>query len=160
MPRPSARIDLAVVNGSMIGYEIKSDCDTLVRLPRQVAAYSKVFDEVSLVTTQTHLKSVRKQIPSWWGIITPRVMDGRIELVAKRKMKKNPAASNAALLHMLCKKELLNLLAAHSDQKGVRGVRKADLIGIILENVASSVLRDSARALLRKRSNAVGMVLS
>ena len=30
----SARIDMAVVNGSLNGYEIKSDLDTLARLPQ------------------------------------------------------------------------------------------------------------------------------
>src|ERR1700674_1251921 len=34
-----ARVDMAVVNGSLSGYEIKSDRDTLTRLPRQLAVY-------------------------------------------------------------------------------------------------------------------------
>ena len=45
-----ARIDVAVVSDSFLyGYEIKSDYDTLCRLPNQVREYSPVFDEVSLI---------------------------------------------------------------------------------------------------------------
>lgn len=40
------RADIAVVNGVFHGYEIKSDLDTLNRLPRQAEAYSEVFVKV------------------------------------------------------------------------------------------------------------------
>ena len=43
------RVDMAVVNGVLHGYEIKSDCDTLRRLPNQVVAYGKVLDRATLV---------------------------------------------------------------------------------------------------------------
>jgi len=41
------RADIAVVNGVFHGYEIKSDLDTLYRLPRQAEAYSEVFDQMT-----------------------------------------------------------------------------------------------------------------
>jgi hypothetical protein len=34
-----ARIDIAVINGELCGYELKSDRDTLERLPRQMEYY-------------------------------------------------------------------------------------------------------------------------
>ena len=88
MPRPSARIDIAVINGSMIGFEIKSDVDSLSRLPQQVRAFSHFFDQMSLVTTDRHLQGARKCIPNWWGIIVPRLIEGKIQLLQKRKQKK------------------------------------------------------------------------
>jgi hypothetical protein len=45
----SARVDIAVVNGRIHGFELKSDNDTLDRLPHQVSAFSSVFDRVTLV---------------------------------------------------------------------------------------------------------------
>jgi len=33
----SVRIDIAIINGALTGYELKSDRDTLERLPRQLA---------------------------------------------------------------------------------------------------------------------------
>ena len=36
----SSRIDLAIVNGELHGIELKSDDDTLTRLPEQVKSFS------------------------------------------------------------------------------------------------------------------------
>ena len=44
-----ARIDIAVVNKVLHGYEIKSDRDSLRRLPSQVEMYSKVVDKATIV---------------------------------------------------------------------------------------------------------------
>jgi hypothetical protein len=55
----SARIDVAVVNGSIHGYEIKSERDTLARLPSQRAVYSRALDYVTVVVADSHLKSTR-----------------------------------------------------------------------------------------------------
>src|ERR1700733_1041930 len=65
MPRPSGRVDIAVVNGRLAGFEIKSDFDSLSRLPRQVRAFSAVFDEMCVVTTPRHSADAKKIIPSW-----------------------------------------------------------------------------------------------
>src|SRR4051812_2250535 len=43
-----ARVDLAVVNGSLSGYEIKSDRDTLVRLPNQQTKYALCFNAMTI----------------------------------------------------------------------------------------------------------------
>src|SRR4051812_45593489 len=43
------RADIAVINGFMHGYEIKSERDTLERLPRQREVYEQCFDAVTLV---------------------------------------------------------------------------------------------------------------
>jgi len=64
----SSRADIAVVNGIMHGYEIKSDFDNLDRLPSQAEAYSKIFDKVTLVVGTKHLDKALKIIPSWWGV--------------------------------------------------------------------------------------------
>ena len=43
----SVRIDIAVINGELCGFELKSDRDTLARLPTQADIYSRVFDRIS-----------------------------------------------------------------------------------------------------------------
>ena len=53
----TVRIDVAVLNGEMCGYEIKSDRDTLERLPFQIEIYSKEFDKLTLVVGRRHEKS-------------------------------------------------------------------------------------------------------
>src|SRR5665647_2133318 len=48
------RVDVAVLNGSFSGYEIKSAKDTLRRLPKQVQVYSQILDFAVLVVADTH----------------------------------------------------------------------------------------------------------
>src|SRR5260221_341269 len=64
----SCRIDLAVVNGLLHGYEIKSDSDTLDRLPSQADAYASIFDRVTLVVGSKHTGQATAIIPDWWGL--------------------------------------------------------------------------------------------
>jgi hypothetical protein len=63
------RADIAVVNGHLIGYEIKSNKDSLRRLDEQVKSYNAVFDKVSIVIGDRYINSIQKHIPEWWGVI-------------------------------------------------------------------------------------------
>src|SRR6266851_6542601 len=65
----SVRIDVAVINGELTGYELKSDRDTLERLPVQADLYSRVFDRLTLVVARRHAQKARDCIPKWWGIV-------------------------------------------------------------------------------------------
>src|SRR5439155_10222560 len=55
----ACRVDIAVVNGYLHGYEIKSDSDTLDRLPAQVAVYNLVLDRATLVVGERHLQKAQ-----------------------------------------------------------------------------------------------------
>src|ERR1700735_5066660 len=63
-----ARVDVAVINGSIHGYEIKSDQDTLSRLPAQAVTYNRVLDFVTIVVGSCHVQRIRQSIPRWWGL--------------------------------------------------------------------------------------------
>ena len=75
------RADIAVLGTKLIGYEIKSETDTLSRLPRQAAAYGAIFDEV-------------------WAEYGPDIDIVMPIFQERRKGKKAPAATAAALLGM------------------------------------------------------------
>lgn len=47
--RGSGRLDMAVINGKIEGFEIKSDVDTLHRLSGQVAVFSPAVDRMTLI---------------------------------------------------------------------------------------------------------------
>ena len=64
----SVRADIAVINGIMDCYEIKSDRDTLQRLPEQIRAYNAVFDKITLVVGFSHVYEALEIIPDWWGV--------------------------------------------------------------------------------------------
>lgn len=61
--RGQARVDLAVIHRELCGYEIKSDVDTLLRLPRQIRFYDQVLDRMTLVVTRRHLHAARPLLP-------------------------------------------------------------------------------------------------
>lgn len=66
------RIDVTVVNSYLHAYEIKSDADSLSRLPRQIALYGSVMDFLSVVVTDKHLAPAHARVPAWWGIYVYR----------------------------------------------------------------------------------------
>jgi len=151
MPRPSARIDLAVVNGEMSGFEIKSDADTLIRLRSQVPAFSRFFDKVSLVTTQRHLPCARKMIPEWWGIMVFK-QEGAFRVVRSAKQNRNTDVSS--LLFALTKAEIVEI-AQRAGLKMRISQKKADMTGSVVIEISESDLFVYARDIIRKRTDSV-----
>ena len=60
---------LGVIDGQLIGFEIKSDHDTYARLKRQTADYDELCDVNYLVVGKSHRKQADQHIPKHWGII-------------------------------------------------------------------------------------------
>lgn len=116
-----ARIDLAVFNGHLHGYEIKSANDTLDRLPRQLAIYSLALQKLTLVVASRHLEKTTTIVPSWCGLIEivegPR---GGMSFVTHRRACMNPSLDPYMLAHLLWHPEVQHLLR-------LRGASNADL---------------------------------
>src|ERR1700730_10594989 len=64
-----ARIDIAVINGCVHGFEIKSAADTLARLPQQLILYEECLEKLTIACAAKHVPAVRKIVPSWCGIL-------------------------------------------------------------------------------------------
>jgi hypothetical protein len=105
-----ARIDVAVVNGSLHGFEIKSDSDSLTRLAGQIDQYSRVFNFMTLICGQTLFSAARKIIPAWWGLQVARIENGVVTLSEIRRPKRNRSQDKEALARMLWKDEALRCL--------------------------------------------------
>jgi hypothetical protein len=119
--RGQVRIDLAVVNGQLHGFEIKSDRDSLRRLSGQVDIYNKVFDRVTLVVGDRHLDEAVNILPTWWGILRIiREKDG-IRFKPLRKGRMNPRRERRALVELLWLEEALALLEQRNEAHGIRG---------------------------------------
>lgn len=117
----AARIDIAVVNGVMHGYEIKSDLDTLLRLPEQMNIYNSVFDKVTLVVGKSHLHEAIKIIPDWWGITIAKINDcGVITFCSIREARDNKGQDNISIARLLWKNEALKLLEDIGEAKGLQ----------------------------------------
>ena len=114
------RADLVVINGEMKGYEIKSDFDSFYRLEKQAAFYGKVFDTSAVVIGRSHIRKIRKILPSWWGILA--VADdlvGPIALERIRLEKKNLAVDPNALIQLLWRDEVLQVLRTRGLHQGL-----------------------------------------
>lgn len=86
------RADMAVVNGELKGFEIKSDQHTLLRLRSQASIYGRVFDTISIVVAAKHMEKVGKIVPSWWGIlVAEKSGDAYPDIRTYRRERNNPS---------------------------------------------------------------------
>lgn len=151
LARGASRIDFAVVNGKLQGYEIKSDADTLERLSAQVEAYNAVFDEITIVVGSRHLSKAQAAIPPWWGIIKAEVCDGTVILTDVRSAKLNPQQSTRALADLLWKDEAIKLLQSCSEVKRISRRNRAALSSEISARLDLISVADFTRAALNAR---------
>ena len=108
-----ARIDVAVINGCIHGFEIKSAADSLARLPAQLQLYSECLERLTIVCAEKHLTAVRKIAPRWCGILQAIVGPrGGIEFVKRREPKQNPNIRPYKLAHLLWRPEAIAILTS------------------------------------------------
>ena len=131
----NARIDIAVVNGLLIGYEIKSDSDTLERLPLQQEIYSQIFNRIIIVVGKHHISRVTDLIPSWWGIWQSTKLDGKVLFGIFREPEDNPIINPLSLAKCLWRDEALAVL---KDKGLVSGLEKAKR-AILREKLANTL---------------------
>lgn len=149
-----ARVDIAVVNGSINGYEIKSDKDTLERLPLQIKYYSKVFDYMSIVVGRKHLESVCKKVPGWWGVIVAAGEDDTsIELVPYREGFLNEYIDPYSVAQLIWRDEALQILEDYKLQKGFANKPRAIIWDKLAENIPLEELKNYARQCIKSRQN-------
>jgi hypothetical protein len=149
-----ARVDVAVVNGRLHGYEIKSDCDTLDRLPDQVAIYNRVLDRVTLVVGQRHAAHAIALVPQWWGIkVASMGVRGAVHFVDGRAPRTNPAVEPAAVAALLWCEELIEELDQLGAARGMRGRPRDAMSRRLAELLTPRELRATVRARLKRRSS-------
>lgn len=108
----ATRVDLAVIGDAVLaGYEIKTGGDNLIRLPRQVAAYSRTLEWCSLVAHPRHLAKAVPMLPSWWGVYQIGDSDTGPVIEPVRTPEPNPEPDPRALVALLWKGEVVDALA-------------------------------------------------
>lgn len=116
----AARVDIAVVNGVLHGYEIKSDRDTLLRLPDQMDIYNSVFDQMTLVVGKSHLFDAINLVPQWWGITLAKANDDGVVFQEMRPATENPIQERPDMARLLWREEALEALEKEGEAQGVR----------------------------------------
>jgi hypothetical protein len=147
----NARIDLAVVNGSLSGYEIKSERDTLQRLPHQVEVYSKALDYVTIVASESHIVKTVDLIPEWWGVLATQSQQGDISFRLVRQPQENPSVDPYSVAQLLWRPEVVKILGDLGVKKGVTGKSRRVLWQTLAETLPIDELRDRVRHTLKVR---------
>jgi hypothetical protein len=147
-----ARVDVAVVNGSLSGYEIKSDLDTLVRLPSQLAAYELCFDTMTIVVGQRHVKKCRETLPDCWGIWEAVPTDNGIKFGCWREPQANAKITPDKVIQLLWKSELREALENANISAPAKASRR-ELCTTLVATVSREQLFATVRRCIRARGD-------
>jgi hypothetical protein len=148
-----ARVNLAVVNGSLHGFEIKSGCDRLTRLPTQARVFSEVLDGVTLVLAERHVDGALQIVPEWWGLLTATCVVDQVVFSELRKAGTNPAPDQVALAKLLWRDEALAFLRAVGHAEGYGAKPRAAIYARLAIVTTRSQLRTRVRDCLLSRSD-------
>lgn len=139
----ATRIDIAVVNGILHGFEIKSDKDTLNRLDTQMRTYNSVFDKVTIVVGRTHLVHAFQSVPAWWGIETVGVAcDGMVVFNEIRPPRSNPSQDLTSIARLLWRNEALDLLERLGNADGVRSKPREAVYTRLIASLDANALKE------------------
>ena len=148
------RADIAVVNGHLIGYEIKSNKDSLRRLKEQVKSYNAVFDKVSVIVGDRYIDSIQKHIPEWWGVIVSvRGPRGAVNFDIIREAQINKNIDPISIAQLLWRNEAEEILSQKKLPPKILCQPRAVLYEYLIDKLNISELRKFVREYFKKRKN-------
>lgn len=147
----AARADVAVVNGALAAFEIKSDRDTLARLPAQVEAYRKVFDQVTIIVGGRYIERILEAVPVTWGIVQAVHASSGVDLKGVREPKTNTEVDSFSLSQLLWRDEALSLLEERGLAEGLRSKPRRVLWQTIATQLSRQEVGEAVRDQLKSR---------
>jgi hypothetical protein len=150
--RGKVRVDLAVVNGSLHGFEIKSDRDSLRRLAAQVDLYSQVLDRATLVVGERFAPFATSLVPAWWGVVRVSITASGLRFTTLRRSRLNPQRNARVLAELLWAGQALALLEERSAARGMRGKPRRVLWDRVCECLSVEEIAAAVRDRLKANS--------
>jgi hypothetical protein len=148
----AGRIDVAAVNGSLTGCEVKSARDGLGRLAGQIELYGRVVDYAILAVERSRPQLILRRLPSWWGVWhVTRTADGEVRLEALREATRNPDVQPLAVAQLLWRDEAFDVLRARDLHRGLASATRWRLWEVIARELAVDEVRDVVRVRLKAR---------
>jgi hypothetical protein len=148
------RADIAVVNGHLLGYEIKSDVDSLHRLPLQIDAYGLVFDRVTAVVTTRHLEKTLASIPAWWAVeVATQGARGAVHFEIVRRGQLNPRVDAYAVSQLLWRNEAAEILERIGAERVMLRASRSQMYSHLVQRLGRDELRREVSRALRTREN-------
>lgn len=149
----AVRVDVAAINDSLHGYEIKSPSDNLARLPMQQNGYGKVFDKMTLVAAESHVEHAVKLLPKCWGLITVGLRGGEPHANEIWPAISNYNQDSLALAQLLWRDEALELLEYFGLTSGMSRRPRKVLWRTLANNLTLQELKAFVCYKLRVRKN-------
>jgi hypothetical protein len=125
--RGEGRIDVALIDDALHGYEIKSASDNLERLPAQQAMYGKVFERITLVADERHVKEAVAMVPKHWGLIVVGMKEGKPYADTLWPAMRNKDLDKLALAQLLWRDEVLELMEYFDLSSGLKRANRKTL---------------------------------
>jgi len=148
------RADIAVVNGHLIGYEIKSNNDSLRRLKGQVESYNSVFDRISVIVDDRYVNSIQSHIPEWWGVIVSiRGSRGAVNFGTIRKAQTNKKVDPISIARLLWRNEAVEILRQKNLPPRILRQPRSILYDYLVDEFNICELRKFVRDYFKKRRN-------
>jgi hypothetical protein len=147
-----ARIDVAVINGCVHGYEIKSSVDTLNRLPAQLELYSQCLKKLTLVCAPRHVEKVVRIAPQWCGILeAEKGARGAVKFTTVRRTGLNEQIDPVQLAHLLWRPEAVDLLSRFETRKKILNRPRKELYEALAEVMTIPQLTVAIREFMQLR---------
>lgn len=148
------RADIAVINGHLLGFEIKSDRDALSRLPSQIPAYDAVFDKTTILVGERHLAAVNDLIPAWWGVVLcVKGKRGGVHFQTQRPPSHNRRVDPLSVAQLLWRSEAVEVLRSRGEEERTLRKPRQALYARLVEITKPGELKQTVRACLRSREN-------
>ncbi len=106
----SRRADLAIANGHLQAFEIKSDFDSLKRLDGQLEIFTARFEKVTVVCAPKFTYEVKKKVTPEVGVIEYLHDSKGIRFKIVQRGRTSPISNKKIYINFLLKKELQLLL--------------------------------------------------
>jgi len=148
------RADIAVVNGHLIGYEIKSNKDSLYRLNEQIKSYNAIFDKIYIIVGERYSNSIQKHIPKHWGVtVSVKGSRGAVNFHVIRKAQKNKSTNPLSIARLLWRNEAIEILEQKKIPPKVLRQPRAVLYKHLVDMLHVCELKKTVRKYLKNRKN-------
>ncbi len=148
----ATRIDVAAINGLIIGCEIKSAQDNFGRLESQARLYSAVLDTAILVV-EGHAAAARADsiIPGWWGLWCASKTVHGADLDVVRAPRPNPAPDALSIAQLLWRDEAYEVLNRRGLGTGLRRATRWRLWEALASQLPLAALQREVRETIKAR---------
>lgn len=145
------RADIAVLNGRLIGYEIKGERDNLRRFAPQVAAYTEIFENSYVIAAPKYLDKIKSTIPEFWGIYVINGDKEDITFVKERPALSNNNRNPYSVAQLLWKAEAAEILSSEFNCKIKSNYTKHQLYELLKDNCDINAITEIVLNCLKKR---------